>query len=56
MYLILSIYFYIIQKNLPKMSHNVPAVYDVFASPNKGFAKQSPGLAKCGGEKPHKGR
>jgi hypothetical protein len=26
-----------------------------FASPNKGFAKQRPGLAKCGGVKPHKG-
>jgi hypothetical protein len=37
------------------MSHNVPAVYDVFASPIKetvGFQ----GLQKCGGEKPHKGR
>jgi hypothetical protein len=37
------------------MSHNVPAVYDVFARPNKGFAKQRPGRRKCGGEKPHKG-
>jgi hypothetical protein len=27
-----------------------------FASPDKGFAKQRPGLAKCGGVKPHKGR
>jgi hypothetical protein len=31
------------------MAHNVPAVYDVFASPEKGFAQQRPGLAKCGG-------
>jgi hypothetical protein len=35
-------------KILAPMSHNVPAVYDGFASPNKGFAKQRPGLAKCG--------
>jgi hypothetical protein len=28
------------------VSFNVPAVCDVFASPNKGFAKQRPGLAK----------
>jgi len=27
-----------------------------FASPNKGFAKQRPGLAKCGGAKHQKGR
>ena len=26
-----------------------------FASPNEGFAKQRPGLAKCGGAKYHKG-
>jgi hypothetical protein len=26
-----------------------------FARPYKGFAKQRPGRAKCGGEKPHKG-
>jgi hypothetical protein len=31
------------------MAHNVPAVYEVFASPNKGFAQQRPGLAKCAG-------
>jgi hypothetical protein len=34
------------------MAHNVPAVYDVFASPNKGFAKQRPGLQKCGWSEP----
>jgi hypothetical protein len=37
------------------MAYNVPAVYDIFASPIKetvGFQ----GLQKCGGEKPHKGR
>jgi hypothetical protein len=34
---------------LARISHNVPAVYDVFASPIKGFAKQRPGLQKCGG-------
>jgi hypothetical protein len=27
-----------------------------FAGPDKGFAKQRPGLAKCGGAKPLKGR
>jgi hypothetical protein len=44
-----------ISKISAKMSHNVPAVYDVFASPIKeteGFQ----GLQKCAGEKTHKGR
>ena len=36
------------------MSYNVTGIRR-FDSPNKGFAKQSPGLAKCGGEKLHKG-
>jgi hypothetical protein len=37
------------------MSHNVPAVYDVFAVAIKETAGfQQP--QKCGGEKPHKGR
>ena len=36
------------------MSHNVSGIRR-FASPYKGFAKQSPGLAKCDGEKLHKG-
>jgi hypothetical protein len=36
------------------ISHNVPAVYDVFAVAIKGTAGfQQP--QKCGGEKPHKG-
>jgi hypothetical protein len=30
------------------ISHNVIAVGDIFASPNKGFAQQRPGLQKCG--------
>jgi hypothetical protein len=54
----LSIPFHIIfklfSKKFKKMAHNVPAVYDVFASPIKetvGFQ----GLQKCGGEKPYKG-
>jgi hypothetical protein len=34
------------------ISPNVPAVYDVFAAPNKGFAKQRPGLQKCGWSEP----
>jgi hypothetical protein len=52
MYLILSIYCH---KNFKKMSHNVPAVYDVFAVAIKECeAFQQP--QKCGGEKPHKGR
>ena len=37
------------------IAHNVPAVYDVFASPIKetvGFQQPQ----KCGYEKPHKGR
>ena len=36
------------------MAHNVSGIRR-FASPNNGYAKQSPGLAKCGGEKLHKG-
>ena len=28
-------------------AYNVPAVLRRFASPNKGFAQQRPGLAKC---------
>jgi hypothetical protein len=50
--IILSIFF---QKILAQMSHNVPAVYDVFAVAIKetvGFQQPQ----KCGGEKPHKGR
>jgi hypothetical protein len=41
------------QKIAFDISYNVPAVYDVFASPIKetvGFQ----GLQKCAGEKPHK--
>ena len=48
---IMSIILSIFLKILAPMSHNVPAVYDVFASPIKetvGFQ----GLQKCGGEKP----
>jgi hypothetical protein len=44
-----------LQKYSGFMSSNVPAVYDVFASPIKetvGFQ----GLQKCAGEKTHKGR
>jgi hypothetical protein len=33
-------------KKFKKMSHNVLGLRR-FASPNKGFAQQSPGLAKC---------
>jgi hypothetical protein len=43
------------QQILGQISHNVPAVSDVFASPIKetvGFQ----GLQKCSGEKPRKGR
>jgi hypothetical protein len=42
------------QQILGSIAYNVPAVYDVFASPIKetvGFQ----GLQKCGGEKTHKG-
>jgi hypothetical protein len=43
------------QKFLAHISHNVPAVYDVFAVAIKEReAFQQP--QKCGGEKPHKGR
>jgi hypothetical protein len=45
------LYLYII---LAPISHNVPAVYDVLTV-RMGFAKQRPGRAKCGGEKPHRG-
>ena len=37
------------------IAHNVLDIRR-FDSPNKGFAKQRPGLAKCGGAKYHKGR
>jgi hypothetical protein len=36
------------------MAYNVPAVYDVFASPIK-EREAFQGLQKCDGEKPHKG-
>jgi hypothetical protein len=36
------------------MAYNVPAVYDVFASPIK-ECRAFQGLQKCGGEKSHKG-
>ena len=36
-----------------QMAHNVPG-WRRFASPNKGFARQRPRLAKCGGAKHHK--
>jgi hypothetical protein len=39
--------FDIFSKNLAKIAHNVPAVYDVFASPIKETVR-FPGLAKCG--------
>jgi hypothetical protein len=35
-------------KNM-RISFTVQAVYDVFASPDKGFARQRPWLANCGG-------
>jgi len=41
--------------NLVFLSHNVRG-WRRFGSPNKGFAKQRPGLTKCGGRKHHKGR
>jgi hypothetical protein len=41
--------------NLGTIAYNVPG-WRRFASPDKGFAKQRPGLAKCGGAKTHKGR
>ena len=37
------------------MAYNVLGSWR-FASPYKGFAKQRPGLAKCGGVKPCRGR
>jgi len=36
------------------MSPNIPGNWR-FAVAQKGFAKQRPATAKCGGEKPHKG-
>jgi hypothetical protein len=47
--------FHIFKQILATIAHNVPAVYDVFASPIKetvGFQ----GLQKCAGEITHKGR
>jgi hypothetical protein len=44
---LMSMYFLYFSKILGKLAHNVPAVYDVFASPIKetvGFQ----GLQKCG--------
>jgi hypothetical protein len=39
------------QTNLGKMTHNVPAVYDVFASPIRETAGFQ-GLQKCGWSEP----
>ena len=40
---------------LGKLAHNVLG-WRRFCSPNRGFAKQRPGLQKCGGAKPCRGR
>ncbi|GHV86836.1 hypothetical protein AGMMS50255_1320 [Spirochaetia bacterium] len=41
-------------KNSKIIAHNVKGLRR-FASPNKGFAKQRPGLAKCGLSEPWEG-